>query len=116
MYIYSGYTDFVQYEGPLPDELQFMNQTTLTNVDCRARHPLYAEFVHDNHLCGYAFSYGIGLCHGDSGGPLVLNDQVVGIACWVHPCARGYPDQYVRPSAHADWLDQIMIGNDVSGH
>lgn len=94
--------------GPAPDELQYLNVTTLTNIDCRARHPNNAELVHEGTLCVYSGGFERGMCHGDSGGPLVANGQLIGAVSWGEPCARGYPDAFTRISAYVPWIKQTQ--------
>lgn len=48
------------------------------------------------------------LFSGDSGGGLVVADSVIGIVSWNIPCARGFPDAYVRVSYMRDWILQAM--------
>lgn len=44
---------------PWPNTLQVLNVTTLTNVDCRARHtPGNAAFIFDQKICVYATQAG----------------------------------------------------------
>lgn len=81
---------------------------TLTNIDCRARHPNLEYLVNDNVLCAYSSNFGHGMCHGDSGGPLVANNQLIGAVSWGEPCAQGRPDGFVRVSAHNAWILDII--------
>lgn len=94
--------------GPAPDELQFLEVTTLTNIDCSSRHPNNAELVHDGTLCVYSGGLERGTCHGDSGGPLVSNGILVGAVSWGEPCARGYPDAFTRISAYIPWINDLL--------
>ena len=45
---------------------------------------------------------------GDSGGPLTANNEVVGIASWVVPCGKGYPDVYTNVYAYRSWIKSII--------
>lgn len=45
---------------------------------------------------------------GDSGGALAANNQVIGIASWVIPCGKGYPDVYTKVYAYRDWIQTVM--------
>lgn len=77
--------------GPLPNQLQQLTTTTLTNADCRARHTAgNAAFVFDHKICTFRQA-GQGICQGDSGGPLATGGNVIGIVSWNIPCARGFP-------------------------
>lgn len=97
-----------QLGGPVPDELQFLEVVTLTNIDCKSRHPDNADYVHDGTLCVYSGGLERGMCHGDSGGPLVSNGVLVGAVSWGVPCARGYPDAFTRISTYAPWIKALL--------
>lgn len=84
-----------------------MEQVSLTNIDCSARHVFLSHAINEGHLCAFSFR-GQGLCHGDSGGPLVSNGQLVGLASFVEPCAQGRPDAYTRVSVHAPWIAETI--------
>lgn len=90
--------------GPLPNQLQQLTTTTLTNADCRARHTANnAQFVFDHKICTFRQA-GQGICQGDSGGPLAAGGLVIGIVSWNIPCARGFPDAFDRVSSHRTWI------------
>lgn len=91
-----------------PTHLQFLAETTLTNVECRERHarPPYTLRIHNETLCAFT-RVREGACHGDSGGPLAVNGQLVGVVSWGRPCANGFPDQYMRISSYTPWIQQV---------
>jgi len=96
----------VSTSGPVPQFLQAINLTAITNEECRLAH---GTIVHDSHLCTFTKT-GEGVCSGDSGGPLVSGDEVVGLANWAVLCARGFPDGFARISYLYDWV-QDKIGS-----
>lgn len=65
--------------GTIPQHLQAINLTSITNEKCKA--DVSAVPVHDSHLCTFTKD-GEGVCSGDSGSPIVLNGEVVGLANW----------------------------------
>ncbi|XP_055626318.1 chymotrypsin-2-like [Toxorhynchites rutilus septentrionalis] len=87
----------------IPNNLQFLRKNIISLADCRSRHGGNAAFVHTNTICSLAPA-GQGICMGDSGGPLTFNGAVHGIASWVIPCGRGFPDVYARVSSHVNWI------------
>ncbi|XP_055306211.1 chymotrypsin-1-like [Sitodiplosis mosellana] len=86
--------------GQVPQLLQAINLTSITNEECTAAQ---GDVVDASHLCTFTKA-GEGVCSGDSGGPLVLGDEVVGLANWAVLCARGYPDGFARISYLYDWI------------
>lgn len=48
---------------PWPNDLQTITLTTLTNADCRARIPQYAEYIFDHKICTFT-QVGQGVCWG----------------------------------------------------
>jgi len=96
------------YNGDLPQYLQYMDVVTLSNGDCRSRHPNLYYLVSEGTLCGYGGREGQGTCHGDSGGPIVANNQQVAAVSWGYQCARGRPDGFVRLSVFVPWIVNTM--------
>lgn len=102
--VVSGWGGTAVTGGPLPNQLQSLTTTTLTNADCRARHTAgNAAFVFDHKICTFRQA-GQGICQGDSGGPLTAGGNVIGIVSWNIPCARGFPDAFDRVSSHRTWI------------
>ena len=85
----------------MPNQLQIIQLRTLTNNDCAQR--LGGLTVTNGNVCTFTRS-GEGICMGDSGGPLVVNGLQEGIASWVIPCAKGYPDVFTRVSYYREWI------------
>lgn len=105
----AGWGFYRQNSIEMPEILKYLNQTTITDDDCR--NALNSTNLNDNNLCAYN-SYGIGMCNGDSGSPLVVNNQQIGIASWVKfPCANGYPDVYVRAADYLNWISLKVYSN-----
>lgn len=106
--IVSGWGGTAVTGGPAPNNLQWLQTTTLTNEDCRSRHTVNnAQFVFDHKICTFTMA-GQGICQGDSGGPLVVAGQVVGTVSWNIPCARGFPDAFDRVHYFRGWILERM--------
>ncbi|XP_071050605.1 chymotrypsin-2-like [Onthophagus taurus] len=93
--------------GSIPNNLQFLHKSTITNAVCQSRvspNPIFATS-----LCTTTPS-GQGACHGDSGGPLVLRGTFTqaGIVSWGIPCGRGFPDVYARVSSFIAWINNAI--------
>ena len=97
--------------GKLPDVLQEVTVTTITNQQCRGRYG-YSRIT-DNMIC--ARGVGRDSCQGDSGGPLTVPGQdgrysQIGVVSWGKGCAKpGYPGVYTRLTSLLDWLTPILI-------
>ncbi len=102
-YFLTGWGGTAVTGGPAPNNLQWIQKTTLTNADCRTRMGPNARFVLDSTICTFNQA-GQGICQGDSGGPLTAANTVIGIVSWNIPCARGFPDGYDRVSYWRDWI------------
>ena len=93
----TGWGD-LQYGGQLPDILQEVKVTTMTNQRCRWKYD--HSSITDYMIC--AGDVGRDSCQGDSGGPLSVLGQddrysQIGIVSWGQGCARkGYPGVYTR--------------------
>lgn len=69
-------------DGPMPNNLQWVNLGTLTNEDCKIRLPTpQANLIFDSTLCTFTRT-DEGVCYGDAGGPLNLGNTVIGIVSW----------------------------------
>jgi trypsin len=94
----------LQHPGNIPNNLQWLDTSVLTNDDCRSRHSIInAARVFDNTICTFRQA-GQGMCMGDSGGPLVAGGSVVGSVSWGIACAQGFPDVFARTSSHREWI------------
>lgn len=88
--------------------LQYVDVDVMTNADCIARHSVAnGNRIFDTTLCTTSPS-GIGMCMGDSGGPLTQNNAVIGAVSWGIACAQGFPDQFVRISSFASWINNAI--------
>nr|XP_022900144.1 chymotrypsin-2-like [Onthophagus taurus] len=96
----------IQTGGAIPNNLQWLNLNSITVADCQNRHshPVFA-----NNICSLAPN-GQGICQGDSGGPLLRRGTNIqlGIASWVIPCARGWPDVFARVSSFLPWINNAI--------
>lgn len=97
------------FPGDVPENLQFIATKTITNEECKARHPLQtASMIYAGNVC--TFTKGKeGMCMGDSGGPLVVNGELVGLVSWGIPCGAGYPDVFTRVSEFSGWVTDKMV-------
>ena len=91
--------------GNVPNTLQTTTVNLLNNADCQNRMGIR---IYPGQLCTYN-KKGVGICMGDSGGPLVYNGQLVGIASFVIPCAKGYPDAYTRVSQYKSFINRNLF-------
>lgn len=89
--------------GPIPNFLQYLNVSTVSNSECAERHEPAVYPITESNICSFS-NFGEGACHGDSGGPLAVQNILVGIVSWGHPCAKGYPDVFTRVSSYVDWI------------
>lgn len=104
-----------QFQGPLPDELQYLDMTTVTNDDCRARHTAeFVPYITESMLCVYGNQPERGVCNGDSGGPLTSNGVLIGAVCTADPCARGKPDIFTRLSSFVPWVLEHLDGAEAT--
>lgn len=96
-----------------PEILQFIELNAINTTDCIKRYeklPHLQKAISKNNLCAVNSVNG-GACHGDSGSGLIdASDSnhkvVVGIASWVYPCAKGYPDVFTRVYTQLDWIHE----------
>lgn len=92
------------HNGPLPDKLQYLETTTLTNADCKSRFGnTNVPPIFDHKICTLT-RVGEGTCNMDSGGPLASDGAIIGIVSWGLECAGGTPDVYDRVSYHRTWI------------
>jgi secreted trypsin-like serine protease len=92
------------HPGSAAANLMFLNKQTLTNANCQARHTVNNRpLIFASTLCAGG-SNNQGICMGDSGGGLIIGGAVHGIASWVIPCGRGFPDSYARVGSFTTWI------------
>ena len=100
--------------GQLPNILQEVNVTTMTNQQCRRKKYSHSEIT-DYMIC--AGDVGRDSCQGDSGGPLSVLGQddrysQIGIVSWGEGCAKpGYPGVYTRLTSLLDWVNEPQPTN-----
>ncbi|KAK9730691.1 Trypsin [Popillia japonica] len=93
-------------KGKRPDNLKYLNTSTLTNEQCLAawskKYSPHAE------ICAFT-AEGHDACSSDSGGPLVANGKQIGIVSWgTVPCGLTMPGLYTRVSSYIDWVHNVM--------
>ncbi|XP_051231526.1 mast cell protease 1A [Dicentrarchus labrax] len=108
--ITAGWGD-VGDNNTLPNRLQEVNVTTLTQQTCRSRWsgvPITRTMV-----CGVGGGVFQGFCSGDSGGPLVCDGAVAGVVSFSgRRCGDPRtPDVYTRVSSFRDWITSVINSN-----
>lgn len=98
--------------GNFSDRLQWVSQSTLTNVNCRARHSVvFRDYINESKICTDNVER-VGMCTGDAGNALIAGGVVIGTASWGYGgCGAGYPDVYTRMSHYAAWVQGIVRSN-----
>jgi len=94
----------VRFEGPIPNVLQEVDVTVVTNAECNRA---YRGKITSNMVC--AADSGKDSCEGDSGGPLIAPENgrqaLIGVVSWGGGCAdRRYPGVYARVTEKMDWI------------
>lgn len=97
-------------EGVIPNQLQFVNVTTVSFISCVIRNfpllPLGPQ------ICAVADTNGAGICNGDSGSALIYRNTLIGIVSWgTGGCANGRPDGYVNVAGYRRWILNNMSNN-----
>ncbi|KPJ15681.1 Chymotrypsin-1 [Papilio machaon] len=98
---------------PFADNLQLINLKTMSPRGCGEALAVASgagiRLDSELEICTF-HSIGHGLCYGDSGSPLIVRatGAQAGVASWALPCARGFPDVYVRLSAYRHFLLDIL--------
>ncbi|XP_061744054.1 serine protease 57-like [Nerophis ophidion] len=95
----------------LPDTLQEVNVTLLSQRTCRRRWrgvPIARTMV-----CGTGSRDIQGFCSGDSGGPLVCDGEAAGVVSFSgRRCGNPRtPDVYTRISSFTDWISSVLNSN-----
>lgn len=97
--------------GYISEKLQFVRLDTISRDECRVHHNSTGnhndQFIFNSTLCTFTRE-NEGICFGDSGGPLTYNNEIIGIASWIMPCAIGWPDQWARVSYFKDWILSVI--------
>ncbi|KAL5273758.1 hypothetical protein ACFFRR_000481 [Megaselia abdita] len=92
--------------GVLPQTLQVLNYTTISNQKCKEE----GFNVSEREVCA-SKGFLKGACAGDSGGPLVTADrsQQIGVVSYgTRLCAIGLPDAFTRVSKFVDWIKSAI--------
>merc|ERR1719233_22360 len=102
--------------GSLPDILQEVEVTILTNKQCTTNTQYLPFQITDDMIC--AAKPGKDSCQGDSGGPLLGYEgggryfSVVGLVSWGYGCALpDAPGVYARVSNQLDWIRDKIEGS-----
>ncbi|XP_068085730.1 mite allergen Der p 3-like [Anabrus simplex] len=96
-----------QLHGTLPAMLMKKEVVVISPIFCWVSYSWAFIFVTDQEICTFIRPGDIpsGTFEGDSGSPVLANDEVVGIASWVHE--RFYlPDVHTRVSSYIDWIEE----------
>ncbi|CAC5399727.1 Chymotrypsin-like serine proteinase,Trypsin delta [Mytilus coruscus] len=100
-------------EPGLPDVLQEVTMTVLSNTDCTDRwSTVTGADINGGHICiGNDQDSGKSACNGDSGGPMQCELQgttyLAGATSWgISGCGVGYPSVYTRISFFRNWIRQ----------
>ncbi|XP_043666539.1 chymotrypsin-1-like isoform X2 [Vespula pensylvanica] len=96
--IFTGWGE-TKNTGGRDNWLQIINLKIVELPKCR----MIYQSVKNTNICTDN-SHTHGVCYGDSGSPLVLNGVQIGLASWVTPCAKGYPDVHTRIYSYIDWI------------
>ncbi|XP_076322007.1 serine protease 42-like [Tachypleus tridentatus] len=104
-------------DGPLPDIIQNVDVTVITNRECMDmyRKAGYIEHIPDIFICAGLSEGGLDSCEGDSGGPMVIQEEngqwiLAGIISWGIGCALpNQPGVYTRITKFSDWINQIIV-------
>lgn len=101
----------MQYKVSDPRSFELTHTETLAQPKCIERFGQNATMIHPNTLCTIN-RINVGTCARDAGSPLttrMIPKVLVGIASWNRsPCARGFPDVYVRIFSHLQFIRAVM--------
>ncbi|XP_038209475.1 chymotrypsin-2-like [Zerene cesonia] len=93
--------------GDSPDKLQKLNMSIVSYDTCLEAYrdlQTWYPLSEVDQICAQD-SPGHATCRGDSGGPLIANNEIIGIVSYgFKPCARDYPDVFVKVYAYIDWI------------
>lgn len=99
----SGWGVLNDQSNNIPNGLQHLFVTTVTNAQCQKELPKYP--IYNSNICTKA-QYGQGACRGDPGNPLVCSGSQFGILSWAPACAKGNPDIYTSVASYRNWIKQ----------
>uniref|UniRef100_A0A3Q1DGS7 Peptidase S1 domain-containing protein n=1 Tax=Amphiprion ocellaris TaxID=80972 RepID=A0A3Q1DGS7_AMPOC len=100
--------------GPRVNRLQEVNVTILPSEECER---YYSGRIHNSMFCAGKDEGGVDACQGDSGGPLSCFNgsryELAGLVSWGVGCGRAHrPGVYTKVQLHADWIRDVMKGQD----
>ncbi|XP_053713296.1 serine protease 57-like [Synchiropus splendidus] len=95
----------------LPDTLQEVNVTILSQRTCRQR--WLGVRITQGMICGTGEQNIQGFCSGDSGGPLICNGASAGVVSFSGRICGNQrtPDVYTRISSFTDWITRVLDNN-----
>ncbi|CAK1548122.1 unnamed protein product [Leptosia nina] len=102
-----------QNGGPIPDKLQVVNVTAISEFECKVKYILFKPPILQSNLCTKA-PYKKGSCQGDSGGPLVNNSTLAALVSWgISNCgvSRISPDVNTNVFFYLDWINKTVQEN-----
>lgn len=102
----SGWGTTRQGAGSLPDTLQYVTKTIVSNAKCGVAYP---NKIKEGMLCAGTAEGGKDSCQGDSGGPLTVDGILTGVVSWGRGCGvKGYPGVYTRVSNYTGWIHEVL--------
>ncbi|KAI4494317.1 hypothetical protein M0802_009000 [Mischocyttarus mexicanus] len=96
--IFTGWGDTTRTGG----SKNWMQLISLKIVELPKCKLIYSSVTRTNICTDNNYTYGV--CFGDSGSPLVLDGVQIGLASWVTPCAKGFPDVHTRVYSYMNWI------------
>ncbi|XP_015186215.1 PREDICTED: chymotrypsin-1-like [Polistes dominula] len=96
--IFTGWGDTTRTGG----STNWMQLISLKIVEFSKCKMIYPSITRANICTDNSYTYGV--CYGDSGSPLVLDGVQIGLASWVTPCAKGFPDVHTKIYSYIDWI------------
>ncbi|XP_011495029.1 PREDICTED: chymotrypsin-2-like [Ceratosolen solmsi marchali] len=83
------------------EQLQKVSTKIMTPDACVSRTKIQ---ILSQYICTFT-KIGVGGCIGDSGGPLIFKDKIIGIYSFSTPCARGYPDVFIKVKNYLNFIE-----------
>ncbi|XP_063983182.1 uncharacterized protein LOC135165636 [Diachasmimorpha longicaudata] len=94
------------YLGDKSQSVRYLQKLAMEVISLQQCRRVLGSGIQSGQICAVG-SRGTGICVGDSGGPLTYNNAVIGVASFVIPCAKGYPDVYTRVYRYVPWINQV---------
>ncbi|XP_015126552.1 chymotrypsin-1 [Diachasma alloeum] len=98
------------YLGNKSKSLRYLQKLPMGVLSLQQCRRVLGSGIQSGQICA-AGAAGTGICVGDSGGPLTYNGTVIGVASFVVPCGKGYPDVYTRVYEYVPWINQVVRNN-----